>query len=159
MYKRQDFYCDVIIDEAKKMNHIVKRLLNLGEIESGGMKLTLEDFNLVEVIRGVMQATSVLGKDHDCEVTLSAPEELWVRADEFMLEEVLQNYLSNAYHYVSNPGKIQVKAESQNGLVRISVFNTGNPIPEEDLSLIHILLFLMKDPGRIPLRFQGGCKT
>ncbi|MCJ7834320.1 HAMP domain-containing histidine kinase [Cuneatibacter sp. NSJ-177] len=129
----RDFYCDVIIDEAKKMNHIVKRLLNLGEIESGGMKLTLEDFNLVEVIRGVMQATSVLGKDHDCEVTLSAPEELWVRADEFMLEEVLQNYLSNAYHYVSNPGKIQVKAESQNGLVRISVFNTGNPIPEEDL--------------------------
>ena len=38
----RDFYCDVIIDEAKKMNHIVKRLLNLGEIESGGMKLTLE---------------------------------------------------------------------------------------------------------------------
>ncbi|WP_434309182.1 ATP-binding protein [Hominifimenecus sp. rT4P-3] len=129
----RDFYCDVIIDEAKKMNHIVKRLLNLGEIESGQMKLSLEEFNLVEVIRGVMQATSVLGKDLDCTVSLDCPEELWVRADEFMLEEVLQNYISNAYHHVSNPGTISIRAAASDGVVRVSVFNTGKPIPEEDL--------------------------
>ncbi len=129
----REYYCDVIIDEAKKMNHIVKRLLNLGEIESGDMKLTLEDFDLTAVLKGVLQSTAVLGKEIQCETELQAPPELWVRADEFMMEELLQNYLSNAYHHVSNPGKIVVKAGTVHGKVRISVFNTGKQIPEEDL--------------------------
>ena len=51
-----------------------------------------------------------------------------------MMEEVLQNYLSNAYHHVQDPGRIQVKAgKTEAGRVRISVFNTGKPIPAEDL--------------------------
>lgn len=129
----REYYCDVIIDEAKKMNLIVKRLLNLGEIESGQMKLTLENFDLVAVVKGVLQSTAVLGKDMQCETKLEAPPELWVRADEFMIEEVLQNYLSNAYHHVTNPGRIVVKAGMAEGKVRISVFNTGKQIPEEDL--------------------------
>ncbi len=130
----REYYCDVIIDEAQKMNLIVKRLLNLGEIESGEMQLTLEDFDLTAVLKGVLQSTSVLGKEMSCETRLDAPPELWVRADEFMMEEVLQNYLSNAYHHVQDPGRIEVKAgKTEAGRVRISVFNTGKPIPAEDL--------------------------
>ena len=60
----RDFYCDVIIDEAKKMNHIVKRLLNLDELESGNMTLSWEEFDVTELLRGVMQASAVLAGDH-----------------------------------------------------------------------------------------------
>ena len=133
----RDFYCDVIIDEAKKMNHIVKRLLNLDELESGNMTLSWEEFDVTELLRGVMQASAVLAGDHTCEVTLDSPEELMVWADEFMLEEVIQNYLSNAYHYVSDPGHIWIRAfRRDDGEVEISVRNTGNQIPEADLDQV-----------------------
>ena len=66
------------------MNHIVKRLLNLDELESGNMTLSWEEFDVTELLRGVMQASAVLAGDHTCEVTLDSPEELMVWADEFM---------------------------------------------------------------------------
>lgn len=130
----RDFYCDVIIDEAKKMNQIVKRLLNLDEMESGKMEPVMEEFDLVEVVRGVMQSSAMLSKEKKCTVILEAPEPLLVTADEFMMEEVIQNYLSNAYHHVSDPGTITVRAlHTESGHVRVSVHNTGKGIPEEDL--------------------------
>ena len=68
---------------------------------------------------------------------LDSPEELMVWADEFMLEEVIQNYLSNAYHYVSDPGHIWIRAfRRDDGEVEISVRNTGNQIPEADLDQV-----------------------
>ena len=119
------------------MNHIVKRLLNLDELESGNMTLSWEEFDVTELLRGVMQASAVLAGDHTCEVTLDSPEELMVWADEFMLEEVIQNYLSNAYHYVSDPGHIWIRAfRRDDGEVEISVRNTGNQIPEADLDQV-----------------------
>lgn len=133
----RDYYCDVIMDEARKMNHIVKRLLNLDEIESGQMEPTLEQFDLMQLLRGVMQASSMLAGDRDCKTKLLGPDHLIVWADEFMIEEVIQNYLSNAYHYVSDPGEILVQAiPLEAGKVRVEVKNTGSRIPEEDLERI-----------------------
>ena len=56
-----------------------------------------------------------------------------VWADEYMIEEVLTNYISNALHHVSKEsGVIEIKAVEREEKVRVSVFNTGLPIPEED---------------------------
>ena len=132
-----EFYCDVIVDEARKMNLIVKRLLNLDEMESGMMVPAREEFNLAQVLEGLMQASAVLAKDRACQTELEVPDQLMVYADSFMIEEVVQNYLSNAYHYVSDSGVICIKAEQkENGNVRVSVYNTGKQIPEEDIDRI-----------------------
>lgn len=59
-----------------------------------------------------------------------------VWADEYMIEEVVTNYVSNALNHVKYEKKIEIKAIPKNDVVRISVFNTGDPIPEEDLEKI-----------------------
>ena len=56
-----------------------------------------------------------------------------VWADEFKTEQVVRNYLTNAIHHVENEKRIEVKICKDNGKVRVSVFNSGKPIPEEDL--------------------------
>ncbi len=106
----RDYYCDVIIDEAVKMNAIVHRLLNLGEIESGIISLDRVDFNLTELLHGAVQSASVLCGDRKVEVRLDAPEELTINADYIMIEEIMQNFISNACHHVSDPGVIVIKA-------------------------------------------------
>lgn len=133
--ENMDYYCDVIIDEADKMNRLVKRLLALDEIESGISKPEMMEFNLIDVIKGVMQASAMLSKDKEVTVKLQAPEQLMVEADEFMIEEVIQNLLSNACHYVSSPGEITVRAwQTADEMAHVSIHNTGQEIPEEALS-------------------------
>ena len=63
-----------------------------------------------------------------------------VWADEYMIEEVLTNYISNAVNHAERPddGKpvIEIKTVVTGDTVRTSVFNTGDPIPEEDIDRI-----------------------
>lgn len=53
-----------------------------------------------------------------------------------MTEEVVTNYLSNAIHYAGGKKEISIRCREQEKNVRIRVFNTGDPIPEEDIDKI-----------------------
>ena len=50
--RARDFYCDVIMDEAGKMNRMVKNLMTLNQLEFGNDKVEFERFNLTELIGG-----------------------------------------------------------------------------------------------------------
>ncbi len=141
----REFYCDVIMDEADKMNIMVKQLLTLNQLEFGKDAVTMERFDVTEVIRGVIQATAILREQNDISVEFlgkdgEALEEnetpLYVWADEFKTEEVLTNFMSNAIHYASGEKKIVIRQEQREDVVRISVYNTGPQIPEEDVDKI-----------------------
>lgn len=130
----RDYYCDVIVDEANKMNKMVKQLLTLSSLESGNDRLTMERFDLTELIRGVVNAAEIMIRQSGAEVIFEEKDPVYVWADEFKIEEVVTNYLSNAIHHVSGEKKIIIRIEKgKENEVRVSVFNTGEPIPEEAL--------------------------
>lgn len=56
----RDFYCEVIMDEADKMNQMVKKLLTLNQLESGNETITMERFDVTELIRGVLHSVDIL---------------------------------------------------------------------------------------------------
>jgi signal transduction histidine kinase len=58
-----------------------------------------------------------------------------------MIEESITNYVSNAYHYVTGENTIVVKTQKHDGRVRVSVFNTGNQIPEDAIEKVWIKFF------------------
>ena len=60
-------------------------------------------------------------------------KEIYVWGDEFKIEEVLMNYFSNAVNHCEKEKVIEVKIEEMDGHARVSVFNTGMPIPEDSL--------------------------
>lgn len=128
-----DYYCDVIVDEATKMNKMVKQLINLNQLESGGNVLSLERFDLTLLIKNYIQKSELLLKQND--ITVSMPENsLYVWADEFKIEEVIMNFFSNAVHYCeADVKRIDVSYEIEENSVKVKVFNTGNNIPEESI--------------------------
>ncbi len=132
----REFYCEVIMDEADKMNQLVKNLLTLNQLESGSGQVVFERFNLMEVIDGVVNATAILREQSGISMEVHGFGAVYVWADEFKTEQVLTNYISNAIHYVSGEKKIEIRIRPGAQVVRVEVFNTGNHIPEKDLEHI-----------------------
>ena len=132
----REFYCDVIIDESQKMNRLVRQLLSLDRLESGQEEIDMVRFDLAELIRGVVNASSIVTNQKGIEVINDIPEKLFVWGDEMMIEEAFTNYFSNAINHVSGEMKIHITCAEKDGTVTLTVFNTGEPIPEEDLDNI-----------------------
>lgn len=137
----REFYCDVIIDEATKMNTLVKKLLTLNQLEYGTAPIEFTRFDLTAVIRAVLDSTQILATQKAVSVCLDETEPVYVWADEYMVEEVLTNYISNAFHHVDGEKKIEVRIIPDGNRVRISVFNTGAQIPEEDIGNVWVKFY------------------
>lgn len=129
----RNYYCEVILDETEKMNRMVKQLLSLNQLEFGQEVLQMQRFNLTELIAGMLEQMSVLLEQQQIGVEFSEKLPMYVWGDEFKIEEVLMNYLSNAIHHAKGEKQIRVYYTQQENSVRVHVFNTGEPIPEQAL--------------------------
>ena len=132
----RDFYCEVIIDEAEKMNNMVKKLLTLNQLEFGNDVVSMERFDVITLINNYLQSANILIKQNGIQVRMQESEPIYVWADEFKTEEVFMNYFTNAVNHCNGERIIDIRFEQQEGKVRVSVFNTGEQIPPE--SLTHI---------------------
>lgn len=138
----RDYYCNVIQDEAQKMNKMVKQLITLSAIENGADKPDMETFDLVEVVSSCIETSGIVIRQKNVSVEFDAgsrEQPVLVRGDEFKIEEVITNYLSNALNHVSEEGKIQIRIEEQMDdsdgraipVARVTVGNTGQTISPE----------------------------
>lgn len=137
----REFYCEVIIDEADKMNRMVKKLLTLNQLEFGNDQVIMERFDMTELIRGVANSTKILMEQKGIRLELENSEEAWVWGDEFKVEEVITNYMSNAINHADGEKLIRVFYTRSEDKLRVSVFNTGHPIPEEDIEKIWVKFY------------------
>ena len=138
----RDYYASVIVDEAGKMNAMVQKLLALNHLEFGAETVNMERFNIIDLISRYLQSATLLADKKDVKVRFpQEDQEIMVWADSFLVEEVFANYFSNACNHVEaikdeKVIDINVVPDDISNSVRISVFNTGLPIPEDSLSHI-----------------------
>ncbi|MDD5934891.1 MAG: HAMP domain-containing sensor histidine kinase [Clostridiales bacterium] len=137
----RDFYCEVIMDEAMKMNNMVKKLLSLNQLEFGNNPIDITRFDIVTVIKSVLSSTDILMKQKGITVYFEETEPCYVWADEYMIEEVITNYISNAINHASGAKIIEIKLFQKDHVVRVAVFNTGELIPEEELEKVWIKFY------------------
>ena len=133
------FYAEVILDESNKMDTLVKQLLELMKLEYGKREFNNEDFNIVELINEVIRKCKVMIEEKNIKIEFDSSKQVMVNADDFYIEQVVTNYFTNAIKHADNVNgekKISIKIEEKENKVRVSVFNTGNNIPEEHLNKI-----------------------
>ena len=131
------YYCDVIIDEAEKMNILIKRLSALNQLEQGTSAVSLERFDVIAVINGFLNTMSMIIAEKNVDIFFDNSYSVFVWSDEFLFEEAFMNYFNNALHHVDEKRVIRINVEKkENNKVRITIFNTGVNIPEDDLNKI-----------------------
>lgn len=131
------YYCDVILDEAEKMNVLIKRLSALNQLEEGISAISLERFDVIAVINGFLNTMSMIIAEKNVDIFFDNSYKEFVWSDEFLFEEAFMNYFNNALHHVDEKRMIRIHVEKkENNKVRVTIFNTGVNIPEEDISKI-----------------------
>jgi signal transduction histidine kinase len=139
--ENKKFYEEVILDEANKMDKLVKRLLELMKLEYEDRKFNDTKFDIVELINEVVKNSKVVLEEKNIEVEFKETTPVYVFADDFYIEQVVTNYFTNAIKNVEEVNgkkkiKIAIKNGKEEGKYRITVFNTGKKIDEENLNRI-----------------------
>ncbi len=133
------FYANVILDEANKMDSLVKELLELMRLEYGNREFNNTKFDISELINEVVRKSKLIIEEKGIEVKVDVERPLYVLADEFYIEQVINNYFTNALKHTREVNKtkaITIRSEKIKEKVRIYVKNTGNQISKENLSRI-----------------------
>lgn len=130
----REYYCTVIEDEAQKLSQIITKLTLLMQLESGKEELVIEHFDLTGLISRLLQRHAPLFAERGVALPTLPDTPCYAWGDALLIENVMTNYLTNALHHVADGGTIRIGCEAgASNTVHITVFNTGIPIPQEDL--------------------------
>ncbi len=128
------YYCEVILDEANKMNTLTHDLLDLSNLEYGKNNLNIEPFDVVELINNILKKYEIRFNEKSITPTFKYEDtSLYTMGDVFRIEQVITNYLNNALKNVDDNKEISIRIEKQEDLVRIFVYNSGKNISKEHL--------------------------
>ena len=140
--ENRKFYAEVILDESNKMDRLVQQLLELMKLEYGKREFNDKEFDIIEVEKEVIRKSKVMLEEKNIQIQLKNTEEINVYADDFYIEQVITNYITNAIKNAkpTTDGekiiKIENKIDMEKNKVQVKVFNTGDNIKEEDLNRI-----------------------
>lgn len=140
-------YCNVIIEESEKMDQLIKDLLDMSAYQEGQLKINKEIFNFSEMVCRMENLYSeqfaIKGLVFETDVISNT----YINGDPLRIEQVLRNLLENALKYTSSEGTVSLALSSKDKEVKVSLYNTCKPIPEEELSAIW-MCFYRGEEGR-----------
>jgi signal transduction histidine kinase len=130
---KQAEYLRDILESGRHLLSLINDILDLSKIEAGRMELELADFDLSQAIQNALILVRERALRHGIVLSSALDERIaTIRADERKVKQVLLNLLSNAIKFTPEGGRIDVRAAPADGLVEVSVTDTGVGIAPED---------------------------
>ncbi len=142
-----------IISESDRLAEIINDILYLDKLEAGTTPLNLQHKSITESYHKALKPLQQLFDQkhlHHSEVNLLKNEYFYF--DEMKMIQLFQNILGNALKFTNEQGMVQTKFQEKDGNLKISMFNTGKNIPDEDLEFIFEKFYQSKNQNiRKPL--------
>ena len=126
-------FCNIIIDEAEKMNTLIIKLLEFLHIGSGEFPLAVQNFYLDELLMSHLGSVEPLYREKAITLHTDIGTNLYAEGDPTLLKIVFNNYFSNAISHTEEKGEIRVSVTEKDNLYNIAVFNSGKHIDENDI--------------------------
>ena len=124
-------YTGVIIEETDRLTNIFNELEELSKHEQKHLELKKEKFDVVE-LTGKIIGTFAHFDTITNNITMTQSEPIMVLADKNAIYKVVKNLISNAIKYSEDNTDIDIRFESTEYKVKVSVFNKGKQIPDEE---------------------------
>ena len=136
--------------QMDRLTSLVTDLLSVSSLQSGKMKFYFEDFPLDEMLSDVIEQHQQSQSGH--QIILEGKTGIILNADNNRIEQVVNNFLSNAIKYSPGADKIIVKVERKRNTMRLSVKDFGIGIPEDQISHVFDRFYRVEESVR---NFQG----
>jgi signal transduction histidine kinase len=135
--EKQEEYLKDIHASGQHLLSLINDILDLSKIEAGRMELELSDFSLPATLDNALTLVRERAGRHGIALHVTTDERVGqVRADERKIRQVILNLLSNAIKFTPEGGRIDVRAGPGDGIVEVSVSDTGVGIAPEDQEAI-----------------------
>jgi len=132
--KTVEHYLGFAKNSSDRLLLLVNELLDFRKVQSGGVRLQVQEYDVVKIMKSVIAAFEHSAKEKDIETIFVCPDTpvlLWL--DMAQMQKVFYNLLSNAYKFTSEGGKVAVHISEVSNEVSIAVQDNGKGIPEEHL--------------------------
>ncbi len=131
-----DKYCDIIADEAGRMNTMIMKLLEITKYSSGAYEPVREDFEIRALVEEWFERNASILEEKGIRAGNLIPSGLWGNGDKLILSSVVNNYLSNAVSHADGAKIIKTTCRTTENAYRVCVFNTGRHIEAKDIDKI-----------------------
>ena len=128
----KEFLTDVN-KEIDRLNRIVSDLLTLVNIDSGAMKLKLEDLDIAALMQEQVRRLSPLARENGIELECASGAPLTVNGDMLKLQQVIYNVIDNAIKYTPRGGEVHCSVSRSGKMAVLRIADTGEGIPADDL--------------------------
>jgi two-component system sensor histidine kinase BaeS len=123
-------------DEAERLVRLSRSLDALAEGDAATRPPDLVAIDLAAAVRSAVELAEPAIVQAGLQLSIDVPPTLPARANPDQLAQVLANLLSNAVRYTPRGGTVTVHAEQRPGDLLVSVANSGDPIPPDDLARV-----------------------
>jgi heavy metal sensor kinase len=122
-----------MLEECDRLLGMINAMLDIAEAESGAGEVTLEEVDLVRVVKRACELFQAIAEDNGVTITADLPESCLVYGETRKLQRMVANLLDNALKFTPAEGTVKVSLKADNGQVAIVVSDTGIGISEADL--------------------------
>lgn len=113
---------------------MINDVMDLSRIESGNLRLQETTLDLFELLAGTLPLVEADARQRGVSISHHiTPDAAWVRGDATRVKQILTNLLSNAVKYNVEGGRIHVSSRAQDGMVELSVTDTGLGLSAEQM--------------------------
>ncbi len=135
--EKQAQYMRIVSDEVKRLSRLVRSMLDLSRIDSGELKMNTTQLDLTDIVVNVLVASEQRIEKKSLSITgVEDCESVKVCGDYDLLNQVLYNLLDNAIKFTNDGGNIHIRLYREDGRVHVSIRNTGEGIPPEEMPQI-----------------------
>ena len=122
---------DIINRNVDYIKNLALGTLKLARLNSESVEFDFQDINLLNLTDNIIEDNQFLFGEKDIKVENEIDKNISVYADEMQLRELFTNLSSNTVKFVQNGGKVTFNAKEDNGVVRISIKDTGIGMTKE----------------------------
>jgi PAS domain S-box-containing protein len=113
---------------------MINDVMDLSRIESGNLRLQETTLDLFELLAGTLPLVEADARQRGVSISHHiTPDAAWVRGDATRVKQILTNLLSNAVKYNVEGGRIHVSSRARDGMVELSVTDTGLGLSAEQM--------------------------
>ncbi len=145
---KQQARAEQLLHQTYQLTSVAENLLLLARADAGRLELRFKEFDLREVLDGVIDDISAVAEPRNITLETKVPTHLPIVADRWSVAVIAENLVENAVKYNVPGGRIRVEARLANGNFEMTVANNGTPIPREQASHIFERFFRARGDGQ-----------